>query len=489
METPERSLDPPDWSSLRALGHRMLDDMLDHLEHVRDRPVWQPFPDSAKAALERPLPRTGQGEAKAYADFLSLVLPYGLGNLHPRFWGWVMGTGTPFGMLADMLAAGLNANVSAGEHAAPYVEAQVLAWCKEMLGYPLTASGILTTGGSMANLIGLAVAREARRAPDEGQSRRVVYCSDQTHYSIAKAVILLGLGRDALRTIPSDTAFRIDVAALEHAIAEDRSAGRAPICVVGNAGTVNTGAFDDLEALRVLCAREGLWLHVDGAFGALAVLVPELRSLLRGMDCADSLGFDLHKWMYMPYDVGCVLVRDPEAHRRAFTLSATYLASLERGISSGAHAFRDYGPELSRQFRALKVWLCLQAYGVDAFARLIAQNVDQARRLAAAITAHPELELLAPVPLNVVCFRYRGSGASRTEMNAQNREIVMRLQEEGIAAPSSTVLRDDFAIRVAITNHRSRAADFDALVEGVVRLGREGVNPRAARSPGGSCSR
>ena len=477
MATPEHSLDPTDWTALRALGHRMLDDMLDHVEHVAERPVWQPMPDAVKAALRRPLPRTGRGEAAAYADFSSLVLPYGLGNLHPRFWGWVMGTGTPFAMLADMLASGLNANVWDGEHAAPYVEAQVLDWCKEMLGFPTSASGLLVSGGSMANVIGLAVARQARGGTAPREARRIVYCSDQTHYSVDKAVVLLGLGPDSLRKIPTDAAFRVDTAALASAIDTDRRAGHMPICVVGNAGTVNTGAIDNLDALAALCAREGLWLHVDGAFGALAALVPELHPLLRGMERADSLAFDLHKWMYMPYDVGCILVRDAAAHRAAFSPEASYLASLERGVASGAHPFRELGPELSRQFRALKVWLSLSAYGVDTFARLIAQNVAQAKHLAAAVEAHPNIELLAPVPLNVVCFRYLPSGASPVEIDTVNREILMRLQEDGIAAPSHTVLRGAFAIRVAISNHRSRMSDFDALVHEVARVGRL-VSPR-----------
>ena len=472
MATPEHSLDPSDWATLRALGHRMLDDMLDHVERVRERPVWVPMPETAKAALRRPLPRTGQGEAGAYADFSSLVLPYGLGNLHPRFWGWVMGTGTPFAMLADMLASGLNANVWDGEHAAPYVEAQVLDWCKEMLGFPASASGLLVTGGSMANLIGLAVARQARGGTARREAQRIVYCSDQTHYSVDKAVALLGLGPDALRKVPTDAAFRVDTTALASAVDADRRAGHVPICVVGNAGTVNTGAVDDLDALASVCAREGLWLHIDGAFGALAALIPELRPLLRGMERADSLAFDLHKWMYMPYDVGCILVRDAAAHRTAFSPDASYLASLERGIASGAHPFREFGPELSRQFRALKVWLSLSAYGVDAFARLIAQNLTQAKHLAALVEAHAELELLAPVPLNVVCFRYLPSGASQVGIDAVNREILMRLQEEGIAAPSHTVVRGAFAIRVAISNHRSRSSDFDVLVDAVARIGR-----------------
>jgi glutamate/tyrosine decarboxylase-like PLP-dependent enzyme len=247
--------------------------------------------------------------------------------------------------------------------------------------------------------------------------------------------------------------------------------------VVGNAGTVNTGAVDDLASLAELCRRERLWFHVDGAFGALAALSERLRPLVRGMESADSIAFDLHKWMYMPYDVGCVLVRDPEAHRRPFATGASYLARLPRGAAPNDHDPGSLGPELSREFRGLKVWLLLKEHGIAKFARLIEQNVAQAKYLAGLVHRHAELELLAPVPLNIVCLRYRGQGAGSRgqgdELDALNREILMRLQERGIAVPSATVLDGKFAIRVAITNHRSVTSDFDLLVEKVVEIGRE----------------
>ena len=306
----------------------------------------------------------------------------------------------------------------------------------------------------------------------------VFYASAQTHNSVDKAVRLLGLGQRALRSIPVDAEFRIDLTALAGSIAEDRAAGRRPFCVVGNAGTVNTGAIDDLTGLADLCKQEELWFHVDGAFGALAALSEGLRPLVAGMDRADSIAFDLHKWLYMPYDVGCVLVRDRDAHRRPFATHASYLSREARGAAPNDHDPGSLGPELSREFRGLKVWMLLQEHGIAKYARLIEQNVAQAKYLAGNVQRHPELELMAPVPLNIVCLRYVGDEtSSRKEngdaMNAMNREILLRIQERGIAVPSSTMLNGRYAIRVAITNHRSRREDFDVLVAAMVEIGGE----------------
>jgi aromatic-L-amino-acid/L-tryptophan decarboxylase len=480
----ELSLDPDDWGALRALGHRMLDDTLDRLATVREAPAWRPLPDAVRAEFRRPLPRQGVGEAAAYEAFRAHVAPYPLGNTHPRFWGWVIGSGSPLGTLAELLAAGFNANLSGLGNAGVEVEAQVLDWMKELLDYPRDASGLLTSGGSMANVLGLAVGLDAsarRRGIDlaeEGVAaaprRFVVYGSRETHFSVDKAVRLLGLGRSAYRKLPVDGRYRLDLAALEGAIHADRAAGHEPILVVGNAGTVNTGACDDLTAIAEIAERERLWFHVDGAFGAFARLAPATAPLVAGLERADSLAFDLHKWLHAPIEAACLLVRDAEAHRAAFRIGASYVTDLARGVAHDAMRYADLGPQLTRGFRALKIWLALAAYGADRHAALIAQNVAQARRLASRVDAEPELERLAPVDLNIVCFRYRGTAATDDPvLDALNRELLMRLQERGHAVPSSTVLAGRFALRVCLANHRTRDEDLEFLVAKSLELGRE----------------
>ncbi len=475
----EESLDPEDWKSMRRLGHRMIDDMMTYLEEVDQRPVWKPIPDEVKARLRAPLPLEPQDLEKVYETFVEDVLPYPMGCIHPRFWGWALGTGTPLDMLAEMLAAAMNSNTGGGEHVANYVEAQVLNWLKEMLGYPTEASGLLVSGGSMANLVGLTVARNAmagfdvrRLGVSASPQKMTMYASTETHSSVQKAIELLGLGADSLRLIPVDYEFRVQVSVLESAIREDRDAGYHPICVVGNAGTINTGAFDDLDLLADICQRERMWFHIDGAFGAWAALSPELQPLVAGMDRADSLAFDLHKWMYMPYEIGCALVQKEEAHRRSFSLTPTYLTHTERGLAAGGAWFSDYGVQLSRNFRALKAWMSIQVHGVDKYRRLIQQNVDQARYLAELVDASPELELMAPVPLNIVCFRYRASHLDDASLNELNEELLLRLHEGGNALCSYVTVGDKYGLRVGIFNHRSRRDDFDAFVREVVRLGR-----------------
>ena len=488
-DRPEESLDPESWEEFGAHSHAVLGELLDWLRSIRDRPAWRPVPGEVRAALRRPLPQQGVGLEASWNELRASVLPYPWGNVHPRFWGWVNGTGSPSGALAELATAVLNTNAGGGHQAAPYVEEQVVDWCKSMVGYPADASGVLVSGGSVANLVALAAARDAGdpRISEEGvgvvTGGAVFYASTQTHNSVDKAVRLLGMGQRALHSIPVDAEFRIDLAALERAIGKDRAAGRRPFCVVGNAGTVNTGAIDDLAALGDLCRRERLWFHVDGAFGALAAISEQLRPLVAGMERADSIAFDLHKWLYMPYDVGCVLVRDREAHRRPFATHASYLSREARGAAPNDHDPGSLGPELSREFRGLKVWMLLQEHGIAKYARLIEQNVAQARYLAGNVHRHPELELMAPVPLNIVCLRYVGAaGAGRITqpdaLDAVNREILMRIQERGIAVPSSTILDGRFAIRVAITNHRSRREDFDTLVCAMVEIGAEVVAGR-----------
>ncbi len=482
----EETLDPKSWDELRHLGHRMVDDMFDYFGRLRELPVWQPMPDQVRARFEEPLPSQPEGAEQAYADFRDLVLPYVTGNAHPRFWGWVCGQGSGMAMLAEMLAAGIDSSVDGFNDAGTHVEAQVIKWCSTMLGYRPSASGILVSGCSMANFVGLAVARNNHAGSDikndglSGSGPFVVYGSTEAHSSIQKAVQLLGLGTRAFRKIPVDARYRADLPAIESAIEEDRAAGLVPLCVVGTAGTVNTGAIDDLAGLADLAARQGVWFHVDGAFGACTALSPALRSRLKGLDRADSLAFDLHKWMYFPYEAGCVLVRSDAEHRAAFRYDAAYMAPADRGLSAPvSQQFTEYGPQLSRGFRALKIWMGIKEQGIDKFRRLIEQNVAQAEYLGGLVDAAPDLELLAPISLNVVCLRYRGAAdAGDEELNRLNRELLIRTQESGVAVPSHTVLDGRYAIRVAITNHRSELADFDLFIREIRRIGHELASDR-----------
>jgi aromatic-L-amino-acid/L-tryptophan decarboxylase len=477
--TTEVGLDD-DWSATADAGHRMLDEMLEHLSTVRERPAWTPPPAEVKRELADPsVPERGQGLEASYDDFKRLVRPYTLGNIHPRFWGWVIGASSPAGMLADMVAGGMNVNVWGAEESAAYVEAQVIGWFKTVFGCSPDASGLLVSSGSMANLVALTVARDAAGGDaliEDGlhtTSQLVAYCSSETHNSNDKAASILGLGRRNLRKIPVDGDYRIDVGKLRHAIEQDVSAGRRPFCIIANCGTVNTGQIDDLKSLRSIADEHGLWLHVDGAFGALLALSPRLRPLVAGIEHADSLAFDLHKWLNMPYDLACVLIRDASAHRRSFSPPASYLTRLDGGVASGPHHWGHLGPDLSRGARGLKAWLLLKTFGFQRFAQIIEQNVAQAHHVGALIERAPELELLTPVVTNCVCFRYQRAGLDADALNALNRRLVIRIQEAGVAVPSSTVLRGAFAIRLAIVNQRSRLQDFDEFVQDVLRIARD----------------
>jgi aromatic-L-amino-acid decarboxylase len=451
----------------------MLDDMLDFLERIRERPVWQPIPRDVRARFHEAIPLKPTDLAQVHQEFMQDVLPFAVGNAHPGFMGWVHGGGTPVGMLAEMLAAGLNANLGGRDQIPIEVERQITRWVGALFGFPEGASGLFVTGTSMANLIGVLVARTAalgtgvrHKGMAASGKRLTAYTSAGAHGCIAQAMDLSGLGSDALRIIPMNDRFQMDAGALERAIAADRRTGHTPFFIAGTAGTVDVGAIDELARLADIAHRERLWFHVDGAYGALGMLAPEIAPRLAGIERADSVAFDFHKWGQVPYDAGFILVRDATLHQSAFASPAAYLRRETRGMAAGSAWPCDFGPDLSRGFRALKTWFTIKVYGAEALGRVIAGTCALAQYLGQGIEASPTLELLAPVSLNIVCFRYRCADADRV-----NASIVVSLQESGIVAPSTTTINGRLAIRAAIVNHRTKASDIDALISATIAFG------------------
>ena len=480
----EETLDPDSWTEVQALSHRMVDDAVAHLRTVRDRPIWRSMPADVRAAFDAPVPRSPTPLGEVYREVTDTLMPYPMGNIHPRFWAWYMGSGNFTGALADFLAAVQGSNLGGGDHAAASVDQQVVNWCKEMMGFPASASGTLVSGGSVANLLALNVARNVKAGLDVRELGVAAiekplrfYGSDQAHSCHRKSMEALGLGNQALRRIPSNADFRIDIGALRNAIAKDRAAGFRPACIIASAGTVNTGAIDDLQALAVLAEEENLWLHVDGCIGALLAIAPQNAWRVAGIERADSVALDPHKWLHAPFEVGCVLVRDAAAHRGTFAVNPEYLASKPRGLAAAEWLY-DYGLQTSRGFRALKVWMALKEQGLEKFGRLIDQNIAQGRYLTELVEAEPLLELRAPTNINIVCFRYRPAGLDEEALKALNIEIILRLQEQGIAVISDTTVHGRHCLRIAINNHRTRRSDLDLLVREVLRLGAEIIAAR-----------
>jgi glutamate/tyrosine decarboxylase-like PLP-dependent enzyme len=468
----EETLDPLNWDDLSALGCQMVEDMLDFLKNIRNHP-FKPMPREVLEKFHQSLPVEPIGYEKTYREFLENIMPYPVPTIHPHFWGFVAGTGSPYGVLAEMLAAGMN--FSAPGFCSPvHVEKQVIEWLKEIMHYPPAASGVLVSGGSMANLTGLAVARNAKALTNikkqglqGSQKKMVLYVSTEGHKSLTRAVELLGLGNESLRVIPINENYQIDIRALEETIQDDKKKGCHPFCVIGNAGTTNTGAFDHLNDLADLCERDKLWFHVDGAFGAWATLSSTHNHLVHGMERADSIAFDLHKWMYMPYEVGCILVRDKEVHCDTFIYEAEYLETVEKD----RHEPTNYSVQLSRNFKALKVWMLLKADGIKKYGRLIQQNIDQAYYLAELLKNKSEIEILAPVSLNIVCFRYVKKGMSEENIKLLNKQILFELWLSKSMFPSDTTIRGKYTLRVCFTNHRTKREDIDRFVDEVIKIG------------------
>ncbi|MBB4567315.1 pyridoxal phosphate-dependent decarboxylase family protein [Rhizobium leucaenae] len=469
------SLDPDDWQILRKQGHQMLDDMLNHLATLSEKPVWQPAPLPARTLFDAPLPVEPTAMADVHAIFRDNILPYGSGNIHPGFMGWVQGGGTVAGMLAEMLAGGLNANLGGRDHMPIEVERQIIRWTRQIFSFPDTAGGLFLTGASQANFVAVLLALGRKLGADvrakglSNGARLVAYASNEVHGCVPRACEMSGIGSDQLRRIPANSAGQIDIAALERAIIRDNNEGHTPFLIIGSAGTVNTGAIDDLTALRSIANAHDLHFHVDGALGALGILCDDLAHLFTGIQSCDSLAFDFHKWGQVPYDAGFLLVRDSTWQRQTFASDAAYLSRAASGLAGGDWWPCDYGPDLSRGFRALKTWFTLKTYGLKALGDSMAANCALARGLAGRIEREPALRLLAPVALNIVCFAYVGPGGDAPPQ--VNARIIEHLHAEGRVAPSLTHFNGQPAIRAAIVNHRTQQADIDALIDGVLKLG------------------
>jgi aromatic-L-amino-acid/L-tryptophan decarboxylase len=475
------SLDPECWQSLRATAHRMLDESLDHVQHCRSQPVWKKMKPEVRDSFRTAIPSSPSSLESVQQHFAQHIQPYTLGNVHPGFMGWVQGGGTPVGMLAEVLACGLNANLGGRDQAPLEVEKEVVDWMRQLFSFPGTSSGVFLSGSSMANFVAVLIARNAALQMEvrklglfsEGQ-QLVAYTSSAAHRCVSQAMDMAGIGSCWLRKIEVDVDQRIDLKHLHAAIKKDRDDGHRPFCLIGCAGTVDTGAVDDLVALRRIATEHGIWLHVDGAFAALGLMSSRIAPLLRGIENADSVAFDFHKWAQVPYDAGFLLVRDGAVHLASFESPADYLSRDQNALSAASPWPCDLGPELSRSFRALKTWMTLRVYGTEQLGLVMDQHCSLARYLSEAIHHNLELELLAPVPLNIVCFRYRDDTISldASGWDLLNQQIVAAVQCDGLVVPSSTRIRGTFAIRAALFNHRTTKVDVDHLIHEVLGQGR-----------------
>jgi glutamate/tyrosine decarboxylase-like PLP-dependent enzyme len=491
MTTPavERSTTPLAISrdEFRKLGHDLVDRIADFLDTLPDRPVTPgDSADTIRALLnsEAPLPDSGADPATLLGSAADLLFEHSLFNGHPRFLGYITASPTPIGILGDLLASAVNPNVGAWtlSPVATEIEEQTVRWIADLVGYP-RGGGLLVSGGNMANLVGFFAARAAaadwdvRAAGVAAPAARPlrVYASAETHTWIQKAADLSGLGTDAIRWIPTDESLRMDTAALRAAIERDRAGGDRPMIVVGTAGSVSTGAVDPLFDIAEVCRERGIWFHVDGAYGGFGVAVPGTPRDLEGLRLADSVALDPHKWLYAPLEAGCTLVRDAETLRRAFSYHPPYY-----NFGVEATNFVDFGPQNSRGFRALKVWLALRQAGRDGYVQMIGDDIRLTQRLFRLVDAHPEFEACT-LGLSIATFRYvppdldadAGSSHSEEYLNRLNETLVDRIQTSGETFVSNAVLDGRYVLRLCIVNFNTRAADIDALPEIIARLGRE----------------
>lgn len=461
----------------RRLGYRAVDLLAEHFAALPDGPCRSPVPEAERRALiDQPVPIHGGRPDDLLDEIASTILRYPMGNSSPRFFAWVNSSAAPMAVLAELLAAGLNPSVAGGDHAATYVEHAALRWMRAIVRFPEDSGGILTSGGSVANLIGLAVMRHVKtsgrvRAHGIGgeQPRLVVYTSSEGHSCIHKAIELLGIGHENLRRIPVDADWRMDVAALARQIDTDRAAGFLPACVAASAGTVNTGSIDPLDRIGDVCRREGLWLHVDGAYGGPAALVAEVARLYDGLERADSVAVDPHKWMYIPVECGCALVRDARAMRDTFSLVPPYLRD-----DTTLPWFSEFGIQQSRGFKALKLWMALRHAGLDGYRDAIAHDITMARALQQRLRGSADFDLVSAGPLSVTCFRYapdhvRGRDA---EIDRLNRHVLDAVQRDGHVYLTGTELQGRLVLRACIVNFRTRESDLDALIGAIREAGR-----------------
>lgn len=466
----------PEWSAdeIRTFGYRVVDLIAEHLAGQPSRPVFRPVPAVlAEEFLSEPAPHHGLDAESILAEFLERVEPFPFGNGHPRFYGWVNSPPTPIGIFAEALATAMNPSCAGGNHAAIYVERLVLEWFKTLTGLPSDSMGLLVSGGSMATLTALAVARQraasdARTAGLQGRTARLaVYQGSEGHSCIQKAVELLGIGSQYLRRIRHDRSRRLDVEALEKTIRSDLDSGIVPMAVIASAGTVNTGAIDPLAQIADVCSRFGIWMHVDGAYGAPAMMTDEFREELAPLARADSIALDPHKWLYVPVEAGLLLVRDASLMHDTFSLVPAYLRTTgSSGSITGPPWFSEYGFQQTRAFRALKVWMALKHHGLEGYRAAIEHDIGLARYLASQILRSVDFELAEPQSLSVVCFRYAPPGlrARKDTVDALNSRLVEAIQTGGRAFVSSTSLDGRFWLRACVVNYRARQEDMDALL-------------------------
>ncbi|HYT76057.1 MAG TPA: aspartate aminotransferase family protein [Vicinamibacterales bacterium] len=475
-----------DAATFRALGHRLVDTLADFLESLPRRPVTRnEAPSSVRDALDTmaPLPESGMDPGQLLEQTARLLFDHSLFNAHPRFFGYITAPPAPIGILGDFLAAAVNPNVGAWmlSPAATEIESQTVRWIAGLIGYPLDCGGLLVSGGNMANLVCFIAARAAKAGWDvrehgvAGSHRKLrVYGSAETHTWIQKAADLGGLGTASIRWIPTDTELRMDVAVLRRHIETDAAAGDVPCLVVGTAGSVSTGAIDPLSEMAAICREHGVWFHVDGAYGGFAAAVPEAPDDLRALSLADSVAVDPHKWLYAPLEAGCALVRDPAALRAAFSYHPPYYHLEERATN-----YVDYGPQNSRGFRALKVWLALKHAGAAGYRAMIADDIRLSGAMASAVERHPELQLVTQ-SLSITTFRYvpldlrtrAGDEQVERHLDALNRELLDRLQRGGETFVSNAVIGGRYVLRACIVNFHTDRADVDAVPEIVARMGR-----------------